>query len=200
MLGEKGCLRRALRTLGICGVELRGRLCMWTNSPEGPCPASACCQGEKKVTWASPFWVLETRLYIYCIHRPTLTGPQHPCSENFYDTLGLLHQYHTFFLAFKFCPGGSSLMTTITLLCNISLSAFHPLIPLLSLRAAGHLLLNSALKLSILHSSSRTITACTDSFCLEIPPTRTAPFLSSLAHLTSLSVLLVYKHSIKQKL
>lgn len=26
MLGEKGCLRRAPKTLGICGVELRGRL------------------------------------------------------------------------------------------------------------------------------------------------------------------------------
>ena len=100
---------------------------MWTNSPEGPCPASACCQGEKTVTWASPFWVLETRFFIFTA-LTTLHSLDHstPCSENFYDTLGLLHQYHTFFLAFKFCPGGSSLTTTITLLCNISLSSFPP--------------------------------------------------------------------------
>lgn len=100
---------------------------MWTNSPEGPCPASACCQGEKKVTWASPFWVLDTRLSIFTAPT-TLHSLDHstPCSENLCGTLGLLHQYHTFFLAFKFCPGGSSLMTTIALLCNISLSSFPP--------------------------------------------------------------------------
>lgn len=169
---------------------------MWTNSPEGPCPASACCQGERKVTWASPFWVLDTRLFIFS--GPTaLHSLDHstPCSENLCGTLGLLHQYHTFFLAFKFCPGGSSLMTTIALLCNISLSSFPPSY----LCCSQHLQAISSptllLKRSIFHSSSRTITAHTDSFCLEMPPTRTAPFLSSLAHLASLNVLLVYKHS-----
>jgi len=61
---------------------------MWTNSPEGPCPASACCQGEKTVTWASPFWVLETRIFIFTA-LTTLHSLDHstPCSENFYDTL-----------------------------------------------------------------------------------------------------------------
>lgn len=92
--------------------------CLWTNSPEGSCPAPACCQGEK-FTWASPFWALETSLLIFTI--PTSLHSLHhstPCSGAFYGSLGLLHQYHTVLLAFKVCPGGSNLMATIALIYN----------------------------------------------------------------------------------